>query len=267
MAPFILLGAGDVSAELGELDPDVRCALLVGELLGVVTLVLGSLNCGLLGGRSWVGADGSVCLGVELLNVISSDLVLDVLRELALESSTILFLELLHVVSNVATEDVRAKDLSLELLALSVITSITGNAVGDGNSSINTPLEGGEHSGTSASALESSIQYSMERAGSILDGLNIVVLTIRLDLALVFISKTELGEGSASQQQANSVSCSVVGMTNGDSISGQLSTIGSSVDEVTLNLCAHHLCNNIPVGESDNKPVFRSVVLVLVLQD
>jgi len=101
MAPFIL-----GSSDLGKMGSNIRCTLFVGELLDVVTLVLGSSNGGFLGSRGGVGADSSVGLGVELLDVISSNLVLDVLRELALEGSSILFPELLHVVSNVSSEDV-----------------------------------------------------------------------------------------------------------------------------------------------------------------
>lgn len=67
-----------------ELLLDGGLALFEGTLLEEETLVLGTLWCGLLGGRGGVGADSSVGLGVELLNIISTDLVLDVLRELLL---------------------------------------------------------------------------------------------------------------------------------------------------------------------------------------
>lgn len=109
--------------------------------------------------------------------------------------------------TDVGTEDVLAENVSLELLALSVITNITGNAVGNINSSINASLEGGEDLRTSAGALETSVQHSVEGAGSVSEGLNVVVLTVDLGLALVFVSKTELGKGSAGKQQTGCVSC------------------------------------------------------------
>lgn len=43
--------------------------------------------------------------------------------------------------------------------------------------------------------------------------------------------------------------------------------ISRRLNDVTSNASGHNLCDNVLVGESDHKPVLRSIVLVLVLVD
>jgi len=144
--PLLLILFSSTSNQNSLLLLDSSKTTVAVQLASVETLVLGIFGCNLLGSRVWVSTYGSVCLGVKLLNVIGTNLRLDVTREFALESGSVVVLELSHVISDVCTKNVFAEDISLELLALSVVTNITGDDVWDINTTINSTLEGGEHS-------------------------------------------------------------------------------------------------------------------------
>ena len=83
----------------------------------VVPLVLLGRLFGRLGGDG-VGADGSVDLLVESLDVVGLDASLDVLAEVGLVLLWLVFRQSVHVGRNVAAVDVLAVHLRIQLLAV-----------------------------------------------------------------------------------------------------------------------------------------------------
>ena len=119
----------------------------------------------------------------------------------------VLLLEGLHVLRNVATEDVLLQDLSVELLRLWVEAGETLLVVGDVEATVGGTLEGTEHTRTSRRALETDVEVTLERSGSILvvERLSQGDLASRLGLTLVLVSKAKLGQGAASAEEASRV--------------------------------------------------------------
>jgi len=251
-----------LGSEEGSLDLGNTCSSLGVADLGAVPslLVDGLLNLGLWRG---IGSDGGVGLLVHLLDVLGVDTVLDESGELSLESFLVLFLELLHVVSDVTTEDVVLVDLSVELAVRESRESLGG--VGDVDTGIGTALEDTEDSSTSRGSGKTGIQVASE--GSLLGGVSLLVelVTVNFDLTLVHGVKTELLEDSSADQKTGGVGSGVVGKTNGDSVSRKLVGVGRGDDDISLESSVSDLGDDVLVGDSDNKSVLGGVVLVLVL--
>lgn len=74
-------------------------------------------------------------------------------------------------------------------------------------------------------------------------------------------------EGTTSAQQTSAVDGRVVGQTDLDAESGELVSISSSNDDITLDLGVEDLADDVGIGDADNEAVLGSVVLVLVLDD
>jgi len=254
---FCFLGAEEGGLDLGN----TGSSLGVADLGSVPSLLVDGLLDLSLG--SGVSSDGSVGLGVHLLDVLGVDAGLDESRELSLESFLVLLLELLHVVTNVATEDVVFVDLSVELAVGESGESL--GAVGDVETSISGTLEDTEDSGTSGGSGQTSVQVASE--GSLLAGVSLLVELVSVDLDLAFVHgvKTELLEDSSADQETDGVGSGVVGQTDGDAVSWEFVGIGGGDDDVSLEPGVGDLSDDVLVGDSDDKSVLRGVVLVLVL--
>lgn len=152
------------------------------------------------------------------------------------------------MVLDVSTEDVAAEGLSLELLALSVVSNETGHGVGDVQTTISSSLHGSENLASSAGLSETNIQETLEGASVTIDGGNVVVLSVDVVVSGVLGVHVELLQDTASNQQTSGIGSSIVGVANGETISGELMAIGGSKDEVSLDLGVDDLADGVLVG-------------------
>jgi len=251
-----------LGSEEGSLDLGNTCSSLgVADLGSVPSLLVdGLFDLGL--GRG-IGSDGSVGFLVHLLDVLGVDASLDESGELSLESFLVLFFELLHVVTDVSTEDVVFVDFSVELTVSESGESLGG--VGDVETGISGTLEDTEDSGTSGGSGEASIQVASEGGLLFSIGFLVKLVTVDLDLTLVHRVKTELLENSSTDQKTGGVSGGVVSETNADAVSWELVGVRRGDDDISLESSVSDLGDDVLVGNSDNKSVLGSVVLVLVL--
>lgn len=166
------------------------------------------------------------------------------LAELFLESVLVFLLEVVHVALNVETIDVISvffgivgalsfslfDDLaSLSSLGLGLLEVISGESlgvVGDKDASINSTLEGSEHSVSSGGSNETNIKECLE-GSSVLDSLfvDIEVFSISGFNTLVEIVHAQFSEQSSGDEETSSVGSSVVGETAIDSESSELEGI------------------------------------------
>ena len=119
----------------------------------------------------------------------------------------IFLLERLHVLSNVSTEDVLLQDLRVKPLAFWVVPRETLLVVWDVKTTIGSTFEGTEHTRTSRRALETDVEVTLERPGSVLvvKRLGQDDLTSRLGLTLVLVSKAKLGQSTASAEETSRI--------------------------------------------------------------
>jgi len=248
----------------------------VGELVDLVLLGLGlPLFLGLLGASllillEGILTDGLVGLEVELLEVTSIDLLLDVLGELGLVALLILIGEGLHVLRDVATDDVAAQSLGIQLLGLNVVTGEAALGVGNEDTTVGGTLHGGEDTVTGGGTDETDIKEGFEGAALALlglDGLDEVVLASGLLDTLELLSQAELGEGTAGKEQTGGVGSGPVGQTLGDAVLLQLVGVGRGEDLVTGDLGVDDLGDDVAVGEANDHAVLGLIVLVLGLGD
>lgn len=265
-----------LSSELADLLLDASLALGVGELLDLVLLGLGlPLLLGLLGGLILILLEGVltdllVGILVDLLKVTGINLLLDILDELGLEALLILIGEGLHVLSDVATEDVVAESVGVELLGLDVVTGETAVGVGDEDTTVGGTLHGTEDTVTAGGADKTNIKEGLEGTALAivgLDGLGESELTIGLLDTLELLRETELGKGAAGQQKTGSVGGGPVGQTLVDTVALQLVGVGGGEDLVAGDLRVDDLGDDVAVGEANDHAVLGSIVLVLGLGD
>ena len=257
-----------LSTDLLDLGLDTGVSLGLGELLLLVLLGLSSvLGLGLLGRRLvvGVGSDLLVGSGEDLLNGVGIDLVVKVRLEDLSESLLIIISKLLHVLGNVAGEDVLSQGLGIELLGLDIPTGESRGGVGNVKSTIGSTLENTEALGTGGGSGHTDIKENLEGSRTVLNGLGELVLTLNLLNSLVGLVEAELLKSSSGNKKTNGVGGSPVGKTVLDTVSGELVSVGSGENNVTLELRRHNLGNDVLVGESDNKSVLGGVVLGLVL--
>merc|ERR1712039_778275 len=207
-------------------------ALSIRKRLLLVALGLSSFRDGgslLLSSRS--RSDGGVNRLVESFKVTATNTSSLVLAELSLVLLG-LVLELIHVLSDVSTEQVLAKSGGIELLGLGIVTSKTLSGVRDIKTTITSTLHGGEHTGTSGGTGKTNIKDSLEGVAGLVVTLlvseDVEVLTINFALSGVEISHTQVGQVSASKEETNAVS-------GGD-------------DLITNDLGVDDLGNNVLVG-------------------
>lgn len=265
-----------LSSKLTDLLLNTLLALLAGEAdrtelfaLGL-PLLLGLLLTSILVLLEGVLTDGLVGLSVELLNVTSLNTSLLVLVELGAEALLIVVGKTLHVLSDVATEDVVAESLSVELLGLDVETGEAALGVGNEDTTVGGTLHGTEDTGTSGGTGKTDIKESLEGAAGALVGLSGLgegVLTIGLLDTGELLIQAELLEGTAGEEETGGVGGSPVGQTVGDAIALELVGVGAGEDLVTGDLRVDDLGDDVAVGEADDQAVLGGVVLVLGLGD
>lgn len=240
-------------------------------LLGLgLPLLLGLLGTGILIGLEGVLTDGLVGIGVDLLEVTSVNLVLNVLGELGLVALLILIGEGLHVLGDVGTVDVVLEGLGVELLGLDVVTGETAVGVGDEDTTVGGTLHGSEDTVTGGGADKTNIEEGLEGAALAiigLDGLGESVLTGSLLDTLELLVKVELLEDTAGKEKTGGVGSSPVGKTLVNAVLGELVSVGSGENLVTGDLRVDDLGNDVAVGEANNHAVLGRVVLVLGLGD
>lgn len=270
MPPFLLR-----SQDLLDLGLDVGSLLRLGDsgnlvLLGDgLPLLLGllALTIGLLEG---VLADGLVGLGVEVLETVGLNVVRNVLDELAVVALLIVVGQSLHVLGNVATVDVLAESLSVQLLGLHVVARESLLRVGDEDAAVGSTLEGTKDTGTSGGTGKTNVEEGLEGAALAIIGLSglgegeLTISLLNTDKALV---EAELAEDTAGNQETGGVGGSPVGQTVVDAVGLELVGVGSGEDLVTRDLRADDLHDDVLVGEADNQAVLGSIVLVLGLGD
>merc|ERR1719394_704218 len=239
-------------------------------LLGLGNLRLPGIVANLLGGRLLlrrVSSDGGVGLLVHGFHVGGSNTVLDESAEVLLVSLFILLLEAGHVVGHVDSEDVLTVNISVQLLALVVVSWEPLLGVGNVHSSVNSSLQGSENLGSCGSPGETHIKTGTEGSGSTILILDVEHGSVNVGVSLVDRVQLELLQSSSGQEKAGAVSCGVVGQTNLHSIPGQLVAVGSGDDDVPLESGVGDLAADVSVGASNDHPVLGGVVLVLVLDD
>ena len=221
-------------------------SVLLLHLLSVLLLV--GDDC-----SSWVLADGSVSILVDLLKVVSCDSGLDVAGELLVVLLFGLLLELAHVVSDGATEDVVLVALdnlvSWDVLAvlasiLVLLVELAGEAadvVWDEEATIDGTLHDGEDLSACCCTSKTNIEDDLEWASVLF-----IVEVFLCDLCLEDIGKLHLCEEAASNKKTCSISSWVVGKTEldavlwkfcGESLADCLITCEFGNNDLSDNLC------------------------------
>jgi hypothetical protein len=259
---LVLLGLGETKTKL--LGSNTLLTLSKSKTSGTELLVtLDSLL--LLLGEGGISTDGLVGVLVDLLELVSSDALLLVAAELTVISLRILLKKLLHVVSDVTTEDVLAKNLSVELLLLIAPANEATLAVRDVETTIKSTLHSSEHTAASGGTVETDIEKGLEGTTlvELLDGAEgstSSLLNTRIELI-----HAELLVKTTSNKKTSGVGSSVVGETKLDAIARKLVRVSGSHDVITIDAREDDLADDITVGETNDKTVLGGVVLVLVL--
>jgi hypothetical protein len=265
-----------LSVALSNLGLDLLLLLGLGKLVELVLqglglpVVLGLLLLGAILLLVGVLTDLLVGILVELLKTIGLEVVIDVAGELGLVTLLVVIGEGLHVLSDVAGEDVLAESLGVELLGLDVETGEAVLGVGNEETTVGGTLHGTEDTGTSGGAGETNIKEDLEGAALLtvdLDGLGDVVLTIGLlDTGEVLV-ELKLLEDTAGKEKTGGVGGRPVGQTVGNAVGLELVGIRGHEDLVAGDLGGDDLANNVLVGEADDEAVLGRIVLVLRLGD
>ena len=211
---------------------------------------------------------------VKSIQVISTDVGLDVLGEVSLVLLGIFAFHGSHVFSHVSAHDVVSVSFGIEALGVRVVTRESLLRVGDVESTVSGTLHGSEESSTGGGGSHTDIQESLEGSSVIIQLSDKVLLltsygrhdvTSDLSVTYVQVSHAKLGEESSSAEKASAVSSSVVLKADGQTVSREL--LGGSVSHhlITDDVGEDDLASDESVGESDNKSVLGGVVLVLVL--
>lgn len=255
---------------------DLGLTLVEGELLGaelqglglpLVAALLGALRLLLL---ERVLADLLVDVLVELLKTVGLNLVVNVALELGLVTLLIVVGKSLHVLGDVATHDVLAESLGVELLGLNVETRETLLGVGDVKSTVGCTLHGTEDTGTSRGTGKTDIEEALEWAAGLAVDLSLLgelVLAISLLDTGEGLVEVELLERTAGDEKTSAVSGGPVGETVGETVGLELVGVSAGEDLVAGDLRGDDLADDVAVGEADDQAVLGCVVLVLGLGD
>jgi len=257
-----------VSSNTGDTLRVSETLLAVLEALSLVLLLGLGRSLGVLEER--VLPDLGVGGLVDLLERVGLNAVLGVLGELVTETLLIIVHQSLHVLGDVATEDVLAESLGIELLGLHVVTGESAFGMRDVETTIGSTFHGTEDTGTGRSPDKTDIEESLEGAafaiialGSLGEGeLTIGLLDTREGLVEV-----ELLEGAAGKEKTGGVGGSPVGKTVGDAVPLKLVGVSGHQDLVTTKLSGHDLADDVAVGEPNDKTVLGGTILVLGLGD
>ena len=106
-----------------------------------------------------------------------------------------------------STKNVLLQCLSIQLFALGIISRETLIRVGNKDSAIAGTFEGTENTGSCRCAFEADVKVAFERARGIfiVKGFGQSECAIRVSDTFVFVGKTELREGSASDKETSCV--------------------------------------------------------------
>lgn len=226
-------------------------------------------------------------LKVQVLEVTSINLVVNVLGELGLVALLVVVGKTLHVLSDVTGSDVLAESLSIELLGLNVVTGETVLGVRDEETTVGGTLQGTEDTGTGGGTDKTDIEEDLEGAAGTLVGLSSLgqgVFTVSLLNTLEGVVELELLEETASEKETSGVGSGPVGQTVLDSIALQFVGVSGGDNLVTGDFGVDNLGDDVAVGEADlqmletiscmsselptyDKTVLASRVLVLGLGD
>jgi hypothetical protein len=138
-----------------------------------------------------------------------------------------------------ATVDVLAEGVGIELLGLNVETGETVLGVGDEDATVGGTLESTEDTGTSGGTGQTDIQVGLEGAALTIVGLGSLgqgVLSIGLLDTSEGLVNAELLEGTAGDQETGGVGGSPVGQAVLDAVGTQLVGVGRDEDLVTADL-------------------------------
>jgi len=260
-------GLGSIAGSNGHSNASL--ALLESVTLGAEALLnitfRASLKLALVNGPL---ADAIVNSEPLVSNVVGINAGLDVTRELLFVGTVVLLLLQAHVVGNVTAEDVVLEHLGVALALVLGADEALG-AVGNVQTTIGSTLDGSEETSTGGGAAETNIEQGLEGTAesTVLIETGRVELSAKISVRGPQLVETELAEVTAGKQEANSVSSGVVGGANGHTMAGELMTVGSAENAITLDGREGQLANNIAVGEADDKTVLGAVVLVLVLNN
>ena len=153
---------------------------------------------------------------VELLKTVGLDVIVDVAAELGLVALLVIIGKGLHVLSDVAGEDVLAEGLGIELLGLDVVTGEAVLRVGNEETTVRSTLHGTEDTGTGGGTGETDVQEDLERAALLainLSGLGERELAVSLLNTLESLVKLELLQGAAGKQKTSGIGGGPVGET------------------------------------------------------
>lgn len=149
-------------------------------------------------------------------------------RELSLETLLIFLLKRLHELSNVSytvesvstkkrlsserltSVNVSLKSLSIQLLSFRVVTGESVLRVRNEDSSVRRSLHRSENSRSSRGSLQSNVEETLERSGSVLVCFSQLESSIRLGLSFVFVGESELGKCSSGDKESSGVGCNRV---------------------------------------------------------
>lgn len=234
------------------------------HLCSVPSLFLAGLGVLLLG-VAWFGSDSVVALLVHGLESLAVDAGLDVLRELLGVGLLVVLLQLLHVLSDVATENVFAVGFGVEVVLLVIVAWESLGGVWDVEATVDGSLEGAEDLVAGGGSGETGVQEASEWTWAIIGWLHVVLVTIDLLLTLVELVELHLLQQSSREEKTGAVVSSVVLESDGDAELGELVGVGGADDNVTAHSRVDDLADDISVGGSYDKSVFWGVELVLVL--
>jgi len=214
-------------------------------------------------------ADGGVSLGVQVLETISFDFIFDIAREQALVSLLVIIGEGLHVLGNMSSVDVLAKSLGVEFLGFGVVAGESVRAVWNVETTIGSTLHGTKDTGTGGGANETDVQEGLEWAAWLvsLGGFGEFVLTIGFFNTWEVLVELELLQDSAGEEEASGVGGGPIGEAVLDSVALEFVGVGGLDDFVSSDFSSDDLADDVLVGESNDKSVLWSIVLVSSLGD
>jgi len=214
---------------------------------------------------AWGGSNSFVALFVHGFHGFTVNTVLDVSGELLAVSFFVVLLELGHVFSDVATEDVFAVGFGVEFVFLGIVTWKSFGRVRNIKSTVDGSFQSTENFVTGGGSSETGVEEASEWTWSIVGWFNVVFVTIDFFLSLVDGIELHLGEKSSSEKETGAVVSGVVGEAGLDSEFREFVGVSGTDDNISAHPWVGDLADDIPVGGSNDQPVFRGVELVLVL--
>ena len=209
-------------------------------------------------------------LGVQLLEPVRLNLIINVTRELRLVALLVVVGERLHVLSDVAREDVLAQGFGVELLGLVVVAWETLLRVWDVETTVGRTLHGAEHARAGGGPGKTHIEEALERAAGfaldlgLLGDLELSIGLLDTDEA---VADFEFAERATGDEQTDAVGGGPVGQAVGDAVALELVGVGGDEDLVAGDLRGDDLGDDVLVGEADDEAVLGRIVLVLGLGD